>query len=150
MRVVLQRVSEAAVEIDAVVHGKIDLGLLILVGIETVDSLEDVNWLAKKIVGLRIFNDAENHMNLSVKEVKGDLLVISQFTLHAKTKKGNRPSFIEAARPEIAIPLYENFKNQLALQLEKPVQSGIFGANMKISLVNDGPVTILIDSQNRG
>lgn len=150
MRVVLQRVSEAAVEIDGVVHGKIDLGLLILVGIETVDSLEDVNWLAKKIVDLRIFNDAENHMNLSVKEVQGDLLVISQFTLHAKTKKGNRPSFIEAARPEIAIPLYENFKNQLALHLEKPVQSGIFGANMKISLVNDGPVTILIDSQNRG
>lgn len=150
MRVVLQRVSEAAVEIDGVVHGKIDLGLLILVGIETVDSLEDVNWLAKKIVDLRIFNDAENHMNLSVKEVQGDLLVISQFTLHAKTKKGNRPSFIDAARPEIAIPLYENFKNQLALQLEKPVQSGIFGANMKISLVNDGPVTILIDSQNRG
>lgn len=150
MRVVLQRVSEAAVEIDGVVHGKIDLGLLILVGIETVDSLEDVNWLAKKIVDLRIFNDAENHMNLSVKEVQGDLIVISQFTLHAKTKKGNRPSFIDAARPEIAIPLYENFKNQLALQLEKPVQSGIFGANMKISLVNDGPVTILIDSQNRG
>ena len=150
MRVVLQRVSEAAVKIDGIVHRKIDLGLLILVGIETVDSLEDVNWLAKKIVDLRIFNDAENHMNLSVKEVEGDLLVISQFTLHAKTKKGNRPSFIEAARPEIAIPLYENFKNQLALQLEKPVQSGIFGANMKISLVNDGPVTILIDSQNRG
>lgn len=150
MRVVLQRVSEAAVKIDGVVHGKIDLGLLILVGIETADSLEDVNWLAKKIVDLRIFNDAENHMNLSVKEVQGDLLVISQFTLHAKTKKGNRPSFIDAARPEIAIPLYENFKNQLALQLEKPVQSGIFGANMKISLVNDGPVTILIDSQNRG
>jgi D-tyrosyl-tRNA(Tyr) deacylase len=150
MRVVLQRVSEASVEIDGVVHGKIDLGLLILVGIETVDSLEDVNWLAKKIVDLRIFNDAENHMNLSVKEVQGDLLVISQFTLHAKTKKGNRPSFIEAARPEIAIPIYENFKNQLALQLAKPVQSGIFGANMKISLVNDGPVTILIDSQNKG
>ncbi len=150
MRVVLQRVSEAAVKIDGVVHGKIDLGLLILVGIETVDSLEDVNWLAKKIVDLRIFNDAENHMNLSVKDVQGDLLVISQFTLHAKTKKGNRPSFIDAARPEIAIPLYENFKNQLALQLEKPVKSGIFGANMKVSLVNDGPVTILIDSQNRG
>jgi D-tyrosyl-tRNA(Tyr) deacylase len=150
MRVVLQRVSEAAVKIDGIVHRKIDLGLLILVGIETSDSLEDVNWLAKKIVDLRIFNDAENHMNLSVKEVEGDLLVISQFTLHARTKKGNRPSFIEAARPEIAIPLYEYFKNQLTLQLEKPVQSGIFGANMKISLVNDGPVTILIDSQNRG
>ncbi|MCC7453608.1 MAG: D-tyrosyl-tRNA(Tyr) deacylase [Crocinitomix sp.] len=150
MRVVLQRVSEAAVEIDGVVHGKIDLGLLILVGIETVDSLEDVNWLAKKIVDLRIFNDAENHMNLSVKEVQGDLLVISQFTLHAKTKKGNRPSFIDAARPEIAIPLYENFKNELAILMGHPVQSGVFGANMKISLVNDGPVTILIDSQNRG
>lgn len=150
MRVVLQRVSEATVKIDGVVHGKIDLGLLILVGIETVDSLEDVNWLAKKIVDLRIFNDAENHMNLSVKEVQGDLLVISQFTLHAKTKKGNRPSFIEAARPEIAIPLYENFKNELAILMGHPVQSGVFGANMKISLVNDGPVTILIDSQNRG
>jgi D-tyrosyl-tRNA(Tyr) deacylase len=150
MRVVLQRVSEASVEINGVIHGKIDLGLLILVGIETVDSHEDVNWLAKKIVDLRIFNDAEHHMNLSVKEVNGDLLVVSQFTLHAKTKKGNRPSFIDAARPEIAIPLYENFKKQLATLMEKPVQSGIFGANMKISLVNDGPVTILIDSQNRG
>jgi D-aminoacyl-tRNA deacylase len=150
MRVVLQRVSEASVEINGVIHGKIDLGLLILVGIETIDSIEDVNWLAKKIVDLRIFNDAENHMNLSVKEVEGDLLVISQFTLHAKTKKGNRPSFIDAARPEIAEPLYENFKKQLATLLEKPVQSGIFGANMKISLLNDGPVTILIDSQNRG
>lgn len=149
MRVVLQRVSEAAVKIDGVVHGKIDSGLLILVGIETVDGLEDVNWLAKKIVDLRIFNDAENHMNLSVKEVEGDLLVISQFTLHAKTKKGNRPSFIEAARPEIAIPLYENFKNELAILMGHPVQSGVFGANMKVSLVNDGPVTILIDSQNR-
>lgn len=150
MRVVLQRVSEAVVKIDGVVHGKIDLGLLILVGIESVDSLEDVNWLAKKIVDLRIFNDAENHMNLSVKEVQGDLLVISQFTLHAKTKKGNRPSFIDAARPEIAIPLYENFKNELAILMGHPVQSGVFGANMKVSLVNDGPVTILIDSQNRG
>lgn len=150
MRVVLQRVSEAAVEIDGVVHGKIDIGLLILVGIETVDSLEDVNWLAKKIVDLRIFNDTANHMNLSVKEVQGDLLVISQFTLHAKTKKGNRPSFIDAARPEIAIPLYENFKNELAILMGHPVQSGVFGANMKVSLVNDGPVTILIDSQNRG
>jgi D-tyrosyl-tRNA(Tyr) deacylase len=150
MRVVLQRVSEAAVKIDGVVHGKIDLGLLILVGIETVDSLEDVNWLAKKIVDLRIFNDTANHMNLSVKEVQGDLLVISQFTLHAKTKKGNRPSFIDSARPEIAIPLYENFKNELAILMGHPVQSGVFGANMKVSLVNDGPVTILIDSQNRG
>ena len=150
MRVVLQRVSEASVKIDGVVHGKIDSGLLILVGIDTVDSLEDVNWLAKKIVDLRIFNDAENHMNLSVKEVQGDLLVISQFTLHAKTKKGNRPSFIDAARPEIAIPLYENFKNELAILMGHPVQSGVFGANMKVSLVNDGPVTILIDSQNRG
>lgn len=150
MRVVLQRVSEAAVKIDGVVHGKIDSGLLILVGIETVDSLEDVNWLAKKIVDLRIFHDAENHMNLSVKEVEGNLLVVSQFTLHAKTKKGNRPSFIDAARPEIAIPLYENFKNELAILMGHPVQSGVFGANMKVSLVNDGPVTILIDSQNRG
>ncbi len=150
MRVVLQRVSAASVEINGIVHGKINLGLLVLVGIETIDSIEDVNWLAKKIVDLRIFNDAENHMNLSVKEVEGDLLVVSQFTLHAKTKKGNRPSFIDAARPEIAEPLYEIFKNELALLMEKPLQSGVFGANMKISLVNDGPVTILIDSQNKG
>lgn len=149
MKVVIQRVSEAAVKIDGSVYGSIESGLVILVGIEHSDTNEDVEWLASKIVSLRIFSDENGLMNLSVKEIDGNILVISQFTLHAKTKKGNRPSFIDAARPEQAIPLYEKFKSALEKELEKPIQSGIFGADMKVSLVNDGPVTIVIDSKNK-
>jgi D-tyrosyl-tRNA(Tyr) deacylase len=149
MKVVIQRVSEAAVKIDGGVKGSIESGLLILVGIENADSTEDVDWLASKIVSLRIFSDENGLMNLSVKEINGGILVISQFTLHAKTKKGNRPSFIDAARPEQAIPLYEKFKSALEKELGKPIQSGIFGADMKVSLINDGPVTIVIDSKNK-
>ena len=149
MKVVIQRVSEAAVKIDGSVNGSIESGLVILVGIENSDTEEDVDWLASKIVSLRIFSDENGLMNLSVKEINGGILVISQFTLHAKTKKGNRPSFIDAARPEQAIPLYEKFKLALEKELEKPIQSGIFGADMKVSLVNDGPVTIVIDSKNK-
>lgn len=149
MKVVIQRVSEAAVKIDGSVNGSIESGLLILVGIENSDTDEDVNWLASKIVSLRIFSDENGLMNLSVKEINGGILVISQFTLHAKTKKGNRPSFIDAARPEQAIPLYEKFKSALEKELGKPIQCGVFGADMEVSLVNDGPVTIVIDSKNK-
>ena len=149
MKVVIQRVSEAAVKIDGSVHGAIESGLLILVGIENSDTEEDVDWLASKIVSLRIFSDENGLMNLSVKEINGGILVISQFTLHAKTKKGNRPSFIDAARPEQAIPLYEKFKSALEKELGKPIQCGVFAADMKVSLVNDGPVTIVIDSKNK-
>jgi D-tyrosyl-tRNA(Tyr) deacylase len=149
MRVVLQRVSEAAVRIDKSVKGEIACGLLILVGIENEDSQEDIDWLAKKIVNLRIFSDDAGLMNLSLLDIKGDLLVISQFTLHAKTKKGNRPSYIKAATPAVAIPLYESFKTALSQLIEKPVASGEFGADMKVSLINDGPVTIAIDSKVR-
>ena len=149
MKVVIQRVSEAAVKIDGSVHGAIESGLLILVGIENSDTEEDVDWLASKIVSLRIFSDENGLMNLSVKEINGGILVISQFTLHAKTKKGNRPSFIDAARPEQAIPLYEKFKSALEKELGKPIQCGVFAADMKVSLVNDGPVTILFDSKQK-
>lgn len=149
MKVVIQRVNEASVKIDGSVHGSIESGLLILVGIEHSDTEEDVDWLASKIVSLRIFSDENGLMNLSVKEINGGILVISQFTLHAKTKKGNRPSFIDAARPEQAIPLYEKFKAALEKELEKTIQCGVFGADMKVSLVNDGPVTIVIDSKNK-
>ncbi|NOQ73842.1 MAG: D-tyrosyl-tRNA(Tyr) deacylase [Crocinitomix sp.] len=149
MRVVLQRVSEAAVRIENVVHGEISLGLLVLVGIENEDTQEDIDWLVKKIVNLRIFSDEAGFMNLSLRDIKGEVLVISQFTLHAKTKKGNRPSYIKAAPPDIAIPLYESFKTGFNQLIEQPVASGIFGANMQVSLVNDGPVTIAIDSKNR-
>ena len=149
MKTVIQRVSEASVKIDGDVKGSVKSGLLILVGIESEDNAEDIEWLSSKIVNLRIFSDDQGLMNLSVKEVNGDILLISQFTLHAKTKKGNRPSFIEAARPEIAIPLYEKFKTALETLLEKPIQTGIFGADMKVSLVNDGPVTLVIDSKNK-
>ncbi len=147
MRVVLQRVSEAAVRINKSVHGEIATGLLILVGIENEDTQEDINWLVKKIANLRIFADNEGLMNLSLLDIKGEALVISQFTLHAKTKKGNRPSYIKAARPEVAIPLYESFKVALSETIGKPVASGEFGADMKVSLVNDGPVTISIDTK---
>lgn len=146
---VLQRVSEASVTIDQAVKSKIGKGLLILLGIEEADTQEDIEWLTAKIVNLRIFNDENGVMNISVKDDGGDIIVVSQFTLHASTKKGNRPSYIKAAKPDIAIPLYEKFIESLSLQLGKPVQTGEFGADMKVSLVNDGPVTILIDTKNR-
>jgi D-tyrosyl-tRNA(Tyr) deacylase len=149
MKTVIQRVSEASVKIEKSIVGEIKKGLVILVGIENEDLLEDAKWLATKIVNLRIFSDNDGLMNLSVKEIDGDILLISQFTLYAKTKKGNRPSFIEAARPEIAIPIYESFKKSLESELEKPIKTGQFGADMKVSLVNDGPVTIIIDSKNK-
>ena len=149
MRVILQRVSEASVSIDGSIKGQIEIGLLLLLGIEENDSKEDVEWLIQKINAMRIFNDAEGKMNCSIQDVKGGFLVVSQFTLFASTKKGNRPSFIKAARPEKAIPLYEEFIEQLKYKSNLNVQSGEFGADMKVSLLNDGPVTILIDSKNR-
>lgn len=149
MRVVIQRVSEASVKIDGIVSGTISNGLMILLGIEENDSEEDIEWLCGKIARLRVFNDEQKVMNLDVAKVDGDVLVVSQFTLHASTRKGNRPSYIRAARPEIAIPLYEAFKSKLSEMLGKPVQSGEFGAMMQIHLVNDGPVTIIMDSKAR-
>ena len=149
MKVVIQRVSEASVTIDQNIVAQINQGLLILVGIEEEDSLEDISWLVSKIVYLRIFGDENNIMNLSVKDTNGDILVVSQFTLHALTKKGNRPSYIKAAKPEIAIPMYEKFVQLLKLELGKQIQTGQFGADMKVALVNDGPVTIIIDSKNK-
>lgn len=149
MRLVIQRVTEAAVHIGGVCAGRTGPGLLILAGIEEADTEEDVCWLARKAVDMRIFSDAEGKMNLSAREMGGSALVVSQFTLHASTRKGNRPSFIRAARPEQAIPLYELFKEELADLLEGRVQSGEFGADMQVSLVNDGPVTIFMDSRSR-
>ena len=149
MRAVIQRVSEASVKIEGKITGSINLGLLILLGIEDNDNDEDIEWLSAKIANLRIFNDSDNVMNLSILDVKGDVLLISQFTLHALIKKGNRPSYIKAARPEVAEKLYDKFKNQLTFNLCKTVQSGIFGADMKVSLINDGPVTIFIDTKNK-
>ena len=149
MKVVIQRVSSASVTIDNKVVADIQKGLLVLVGIEDLDNPEDSNWLASKIVNLRIFGDENDVMNLSVKDIDGDIVVVSQFTLHAATKKGNRPSYIKASKPEIAIPLYESFVLHLEKELGKKVQTGIFGADMKVGLVNDGPVTIIIDSKNR-
>lgn len=149
MRILIQRVSEAKVIIDGAVSGEIEKGLLILLGIEGDDSEADADWLIKKVSALRIFSDEEGKMNLSIQDVKGSFLVVSQFTLHASTKKGNRPSYIKAARPEQAIPLYEYFKQALATETQLPVESGEFGADMKVHLVNDGPVTIWIDSKNR-
>ena len=149
MRVIIQRVSEASVTIDDIVKSRIAQGFLILLGITHEDTQEDIDWLTNKIIGLRVFSDANGAMNLSIKEIDGDLLVISQFTLHASTKKGNRPSFLEAARPEVAIPLYENFVGTLSRKHTKEVYTGEFGADMKVRLVNDGPVTITIDSKNR-
>ncbi len=147
MRVVIQRVSEASVSVDNSITGQIKMGLLVLAGFEDSDNIEDIEWLCKKILQLRIFNDDKGVMNLSVQDVSGEILLVSQFTLHASTKKGNRPSYIKAAKPEIAIPLYEKFKKQLGIELGKPVQSGVFGAMMNVSLINDGPVTITIDSK---
>jgi D-tyrosyl-tRNA(Tyr) deacylase len=149
MRVVIQRVSEASVSIGEEIYSQIQQGLLILLGIENNDTAEDVKWLSNKIANLRIFSDENGQMNKSILDVKGQVLVVSQFTLHAKTKKGNRPSFIEAARPETAIPLYETFIKRLSLDVQQEVQTGKFGANMQVSLCNDGPVTILIDSKNK-
>ncbi len=150
MRVVIQRVSSASVSIDNKINDSIKKGLMILVGIEDADTLEDINWLSNKIVNLRIFNDANGIMNFSVKEVDGAILLVSQFTLHANTKNGNRPSYIAASKPPIAIPLYEQLVSTLHKELGKPIATGIFGADMQVSLVNDGPVTIVIDSKNRG
>lgn len=147
MRAVLQRVSEASVTIDGALKGAIQRGLLVLLGIEDADTIEDVTWLSKKIVQMRIFGDDAGLMNLSVQDIDGDILIISQFTLHATTRKGNRPSFIKAARPEKAIPLYEQMILQLQADLGKDVATGAFGADMKVSLINDGPVTIIIDSK---
>ena len=149
MRIVIQRVSEASVEIEQKIVSQIHQGLLILVGIEEEDSLEDSNWLVSKIVNLRIFADENDVMNLSVKDIDGEIIVVSQFTLHALTKKGNRPSYIKAAKPDIAIPMYEKFVQQLETEFSKKIQTGQFGADMKVSLVNDGPVTIIIDSKNK-
>ena len=149
MRIVLQRVTEASVKIDNEVKGQIDHGFLILVGIENEDEKSDADWLIQKINGLRVFADQEGKMNLSIQDVNGSILLISQFTLFASTKKGNRPSYIQAARPEIAIPLYTYFIEQLKIQTQLKVETGVFGADMKVSLINDGPVTISIDSKNR-
>jgi len=149
MKLVIQRVSEASVQIEGKVKGAIGLGLLVLAGIATDDEEEDLVWLAKKTVQMRIFSDEDGKMNRSLPEEQGDILLISQFTLQASTKKGNRPSYIAAAPPPIAIPLYERFIHLLEEQLGKPIQTGTFGADMKVSLLNNGPVTIIIDSKNR-
>ena len=149
MKAVIQRVSSASVTIDSKTVAEIQTGLLVLVGIEDADTQEDTNWLCQKIANLRIFGDENEVMNLSVKDIDGNIIVVSQFTLHATTKKGNRPSYIKAAKPEVAIPIYEDFVLQLEKELGKKVQTGVFGADMKVALVNDGPVTILIDSKNK-
>ena len=149
MRVVIQRVSEASVTIDESIKSSIGIGFMILLGIETDDTIEDADWLCKKISALRVFSDDEGLMNLDIKSINGEVLVISQFTLHASYKKGNRPSFIKAAKPEQAIPLYEYFVKQLSALIGKPVQTGEFGADMKVSLINDGPVTITMDTKNK-
>lgn len=149
MRAVIQRVSRASVVVNAKTIAKIDGGLLIFLGIEDADTLEDIQWLSKKIANLRIFNDSDGVMNLSMVEIAGEAIVVSQFTLHAATKKGNRPSYIKAAKPEVAIPIYEKFVQQLEADLGKKIGTGIFGADMKVELLNDGPVTIVIDTKNR-
>lgn len=149
MRVVIQRVSEASVKVDGKITGEINQGLLVLVGIEDADTSEDTDWICSKIANLRIFGDENGVMNLSVKDIKGEILVVSQFTLHAMTKKGNRPSYIRAARPEKAVPMYEEFLSKIQIETNNKIQTGIFGADMKVALINDGPVTILIDSKAR-
>jgi D-aminoacyl-tRNA deacylase len=149
MIAVIQRVSSASVVIEKHIRAEISNGLLILIGIENADSPADIGWLANKIVNLRIFNDSDGVMNLSIKDIGGDVIVVSQFTLHASTKKGNRPSYIKAAKPEVAIPLYEQFIKVLEEVFGKRIQTGEFGADMKVSLVNDGPITIIIDTKNK-
>ena len=149
MKTVIQRVSSASVTIENKVVADIQKGLLVLVGIEDADNQEDINWLTAKIANIRIFGDENKVMNLSVKDIDGDVIVVSQFTLQANTKKGNRPSYIKASKPDVAIPLYENFVKQLEKEMGKKVQTGVFGADMKVGLVNDGPVTIVIDSKNK-
>jgi D-tyrosyl-tRNA(Tyr) deacylase len=149
MRIVLQRVSQASVTVDGNKTADIQKGLLVLVGIEDSDTQEDIDWLVGKIIKMRIFGDENDVMNCSVQDIDGEIIVVSQFTLHASTKKGNRPSYIKASKPEFAIPMYENFVKSLEKEFNKKVQTGIFGADMKVSLLNDGPVTILIDSKNR-
>ena len=149
MRVVVQRVSQSSVIVESDIVSSISEGLLILLGIENNDTLDDINWLIRKIINLRIFTDIDGKMNNSIVEIKGDIIVVSQFTLHAKTKKGNRPSYINAASPKIAIPLYKNFVQILKNESKLNVFTGEFGADMKVSLINDGPVTIIIDSKNR-
>ena len=149
MRIVVQRVSEASVRIDNEIVGQIDAGMMVLLGIEEADDQSDADWIIQKIVGLRIFNDEEGKMNKSIAEINGRFLIVSQFTLHASTKKGNRPSYVRAARPEEAIPLYEYFINQLGIITATKIETGKFGADMKVSLTNDGPVTVIIDSKSR-
>jgi D-tyrosyl-tRNA(Tyr) deacylase len=149
MKAVIQRVSQASVTIANKIVAEINSGLLILIGIEDADNQEDIDWLVSKIINLRIFGDENHVMNLSLKDIDGDMIVVSQFTLHASTKKGNRPSYIKAAKPEIAIPLYEKFISKMENELGKKVQTGEFGADMKVALLNDGPVTIIIDTKNR-
>ena len=149
MRVTIQRVSEASVTIDGKIKSSIGKGLLVLAGFEEADTVEDLEWMSNKIVSLRIFQDENEQMNLSVKDVSGDIIIVSQFTLYALTKKGNRPSFIRAAKPDIAIPLYEKFVAQVEKDLEKKIGTGEFGADMKVTLINDGPVTINMDSRNK-
>ena len=149
MRAVIQRVSKASVTIDDKIYSQIENGLLVLVGIEDADTTEDSEWLSGKIVNLRVFNDDNGVMNVSVKDINGDILAVSQFTLHASTKKGNRPSYIKASKPEFAIPMYEKFIQQLSNDLGKTVGTGVFGADMKVELLNDGPVTVVIDTKNR-
>ena len=149
MRLVIQRVNKASVTIDNAVFSSINNGLMVLVGIEDADDEKDADWLVQKLISMRIFSDTEGKLNLSVKDINGEVLVVSQFTLHASTQKGNRPSFIKAARPEKAIPLYENFIKKINLELGKECKTGIFGADMKVGLINDGPVTIFVDSKNK-
>ena len=149
MKVVIQRVAKASVTIDTRIAGSIGPGLLVFLGIEDADKEEDIIWLSNKIVNLRIFNDDAGVMNLSIREIKGDIIIVSQFTLHASTKKGNRPSYIRASKPGIAIPRYEEMISRLSADLGKPVQTGEFGADMKVELLNDGPVTIVIDTKNK-
>ena len=149
MRVVIQRVSEANVKVDGMIVGAIQAGLMVLLGIHHEDTLEDIQWMSNKLVQMRIFDDAEGVMNHSLQDMGGSILLISQFTLYAATKKGNRPSYIAAAKPEVAIPIYEQMILQLTKDLGKPIATGQFGADMKVALINDGPVTILIDSKNK-
>ena len=149
MRAVIQRVSKASVIVQGRITGQIEKGLLVLLGIEDADSKEDIEWLSSKICNLRIFDDEQGVMNLSVKDVSGSILLVSQFTLHASTKKGNRPSYIRASKPEIAVPVYEQMLQQLEIDLGKKIEAGVFGADMKVELLNDGPVTIVMDTKNK-